>query len=66
MWVSAIDDACMPNLFGTFWNYSVEFARNFGDWDNGSEKDSLMSIEDITSCKVHKVYEVTGLPMIAS
>jgi len=66
MWVSAIDDACMRNLVGLFKNYGVQFSNNFGEWEDGSEKDALWSIEDIAAYKARAVYEVTGLPCIAS
>jgi len=67
MWVSAIDNACMMNLIGVFRNYGIQFADNFGDWEDSNESDKLIeSIEDIASYKARKVYEVTGLPCIAS
>lgn len=66
MWASAIDNACTRNLFGNFQNYGVEFACNFGDWVDGCPEDSMQSIEDIASYKARKVFEVTGLPTIAS
>ena len=66
MWASAIDNACVPNLFGSFRNLGVEFADNFGDWEHGCDMDAFQSIEDIASYKARKVYEVTGLPTIAS
>ena len=66
MWASAIDNACIPNLFGSFRNLGVEFADNFGDWENGCDDDAFQSIEDIASYKARKVFEVTGLPTIAS
>ena len=67
MWVSAIDNACFENLVGTFRNYGVQFADNFGDWEDGCVEDSIdFSIEDIASFKARQVYEVTGLPCIAS
>lgn len=66
MWVSAIDNACQKNLKGVFRNYGVEFADNFGDFEDGSVEDGHRSIEDIASFKARKVFEVTGLPCIAS
>mmetsp|Transcript_3887 Transcript_3887/g.7472 ORF Transcript_3887/g.7472 Transcript_3887/m.7472 type:complete len:785 (-) Transcript_3887:63-2417(-) len=66
MWVSAIDDACFRNLVGSFRNYGVEFACNFGEWEDGCDNDAFQSIEDLASYKARKVYEVTGLPAIAS
>ena len=66
MWVAAIDDPCTQNLYGIFGNYGIQFADNFGDWEDGSEEDSLRSIEDIASYKARKVFQITGLPCIAS
>jgi Adenine/guanine phosphoribosyltransferases and related PRPP-binding proteins len=66
MWCAAIDDACFQNLAGSFRNYGVEFACNFGEWEDGCDADAFQSIEDIASYKARKVYEVTGLPTIAS
>jgi len=66
MWASAIDNACMANLSGAFRNFGVEFACNFGDWQNGCDEDGFRSIEDIASYKARMVYEITGLPTIAS
>jgi len=66
LWVSAIDYACFKNLKGTFRNYGIEFADNFGDWQDGNVDDGFFSVEDVASYKARKVYEVTGLPCIAS
>jgi xanthine phosphoribosyltransferase len=66
LWASAIDSVCFKNLLGTFRNYGIEFADNFGDWKDGSIQDGLYSIEDVASFKARKVFEVTGLPCIAS
>jgi hypothetical protein len=68
MWVSAIDTPCVRNLYGIFSNYGVQFADNFDDWDEGSgeEGDGFRSIEDVASYKARRVYDVTGLPCIAS
>jgi xanthine phosphoribosyltransferase len=66
MWVSAIDNVCFKNLVGTFRNYGIQFADNFGDWQDGCIQDGLASIEDIASYKARQVYAVTGLPCIAS
>lgn len=67
MWVSAIENACMNNLMGTFRNYGVQFADNFGDWEDGRIEDGIeFSIEDVASYKARQVYEVTGLPCVAS
>lgn len=67
LWVSAIDNVCFKNLVGTFRNYGIQFADNFGDFRDGCMEDSVnFSIEDIASFKARKVFEVTGLPCIAS
>jgi hypothetical protein len=67
MWVSAVDNACFNNLMGSFRNYGVQFADNFGDWENDRVEDSIdYSIEDIASYKARQVFEITGLPCIAS
>lgn len=67
VWVSAIDNACFDNLMGTFRNYGIQFADNFGDWEDGCVEDGVdYSVEDIASFKARQVYEVTGLPCIAS
>ncbi|KAL7566168.1 hypothetical protein ACA910_011243 [Epithemia clementina (nom. ined.)] len=66
MWVSAIDNVCFKNLVGLFSNYGVQFADNFGDWQDGSMEDSMATIEDIALFKARQVYNVTGRPCIAS
>jgi len=66
MWVSAIDNPCYKNLVGVFHNYGIQFADNFGDWVDGCEDDKFRSIEDVASYKARLVYNVTGLPCIAS
>lgn len=68
MWVSAIDTPCVKNLYGIFSNYGVQFADNFDDWDEGTgeDGDGFRSIEDIASYKARRLYEVTGLPCVAS
>lgn len=66
MWVAAIDEPCIRNLGGIFSNYGIQFCDNFGDWEDGTEEDSFRSIEDIASYKARKVFQVTGLPCIAS
>jgi len=66
MWVSAIDSPCLNNLVGVFRDYGVQFADNFDDWEDQSSEDGQWSIEDVASYKARKVYEVTGLPCIAS
>jgi xanthine phosphoribosyltransferase len=65
MWVSAIDNACVNNLVGVFRDYGVQFALNFGEWNDQSPADAYRSIEDVAAYKARKVYEVTGLPCIA-
>jgi xanthine phosphoribosyltransferase len=66
LWVAAIDNVCFKNLVGIFRNYGIQFADNFGDWQDGCIEDGLSSIEDIASFKARQVYKVTGLPCIAS
>jgi len=66
MWVSAIDNSCIKNLRGSLGNYGVEFADNFGDWVDGCAEDAFKSIEQVASYKARQVWEVTGLPCIAS
>ena len=66
LWVSAVDNACFKNLVGTFRNYGVQFADNFGDFQDGCLEDGFASVEDVASFKARKVFEVTGLPCIAS
>jgi hypothetical protein len=67
MWVSAIDNASFKSLIGNFRNYGVQFADNFGDWDDGCAEDALhFSIEDLAAYKARKVFQATGLPCIAS
>lgn len=66
LWVSAIDSACYKNLMGSYLNYGVEFADNFGDFQDGRAEDGLYTIEDVAAYKARKVYETTGLPCIAS
>jgi xanthine phosphoribosyltransferase len=66
LWVAAIDNVCFKNLVGIFRNYGIQFADNFGDWQDNCVEDGLSSIEDIASYKARQVYKVTGLPCIAS
>lgn len=61
----------LPLLFisivqGNLRNYGIQFLDNFGDWQDGSLDDGFKSIEEIASFKARKVFEVTGLPCIAS
>ena len=65
-WVSAIDTPCLHNLHGVFRNYGIQFLENFDDWEDVTEEDRTRSIDDIASYKARKVFEVTGLPCIAS
>lgn len=66
MWVAAIEDNFMQNLVGQFRSFGVQFADNFDGWEDQSPADAYRSIEDIAAYKARKVYEVTGLPCIAS
>jgi hypothetical protein len=66
MWVSAIDNVCFKSLVGNFRNYGIQFADNFGDWQDGCPEDGLYTIEDVASYKARLVYQTTGLPCIAS
>jgi len=66
MWVSAIDNVCFKNLMGTFRNYGIQFADNFGDFMDGRPEDGFYTIEEVASAKARRVFEVTGLPCIAS
>jgi hypothetical protein len=66
MWVAAIDPACFKNLRGVFRDYGVQFADNFGDYTDTTVADGLSNIEDIASFKARQVYNITGLPCIAS
>eukprot|EP00546_Thalassionema_frauenfeldii_P005641 CAMPEP_0178925802 /NCGR_PEP_ID=MMETSP0786-20121207/18136_1 /TAXON_ID=186022 /ORGANISM="Thalassionema frauenfeldii, Strain CCMP 1798" /LENGTH=651 /DNA_ID=CAMNT_0020600767 /DNA_START=224 /DNA_END=2179 /DNA_ORIENTATION=+ len=66
MWVCAVDNACLKNLAGVFRNYGVEFADNFGDFENTSPEDERFAIEDLASFKARQVFNVTGLPVITS
>lgn len=66
LWVAAIDYACFKSLVGNIRNYGIEFADNFGDFYDEVAEDGLYSIEDMASFKARKVYEVTGLPCVAS
>jgi xanthine phosphoribosyltransferase len=66
MWISAIDNVCFKSLVGNIRNYGIQFADNFGDFEDGCAQDGLFSIEDVASYKARKVYELTGLPCIAS
>ena len=66
LWVSAIDNVCFNNLVGALRNYGVQFADNFGDFKDGCMEDGFFSIEDVASYKARQVFQVTGLPCIAS
>jgi xanthine phosphoribosyltransferase len=66
MWVAAVDNVCFKNLVGTYRNYGIQFADNFGDWRDGCLADGLATIEDVASYKARQVYAVTGLPCIAT
>jgi hypothetical protein len=45
MWVAAIDNVCFKSLVGNFRNYGIEFADNFGDFQDACAEDGLFSIE---------------------
>lgn len=47
-------------------NSGIQFADNFQIWEDQSPSDKERSIEDIAAYKARRVYEVTGLPCIAS
>ena len=67
LWVAAVDNVSYMPLIGNLRDYGVEFADNFGDFEDQCADDSLSySIEDLAAWKARKVYEVTGLPTIAS
>jgi len=66
MWVCAIDNACYKNLAGVFCNYGIQFADNFGDYVNMAPDDEKFSIDDLACYKARQIYDVTGLPVIAS
>jgi inosine/xanthosine triphosphate pyrophosphatase family protein len=66
LWVAAIDSACFKSLIGIHRDYGVEFADNFGDFQDGRPEDGLYTIEDMAAYKARKVYEATGLPCIAA
>mmetsp|Transcript_17687 Transcript_17687/g.27293 ORF Transcript_17687/g.27293 Transcript_17687/m.27293 type:complete len:716 (+) Transcript_17687:204-2351(+) len=72
MWVSAIDNACFKNLMGMFRNYGIQFADNFGDFQDDvsggatANENQFATIEDMASYKARQVFDVTGLPCIAS
>lgn len=66
VWVSAMDNVCFKSLVGNFRNYGVQFADNFGDWQDGCAEDGLLSIQDMAAYKARHVYQVTGLPCIAA
>lgn len=66
LWVAALDNQVFRNIVGLLRDYGVEFADNFGDFESTRPEDLLYSIADIASMKARKVYEVTGLPCVAS
>lgn len=67
LWVAAIDNVSYLPLIGNLRDYGVEFADNFGDFEDRSANDGLnYSIEDMAAWKARQVYEITGLPTIAS
>jgi len=66
LWVAAVDNASYQPLLGSLRDYGVEFADNFGDFVDQNAHDGLVTIEDMASWKARQVYNVTGLPTIAS
>uniref|UniRef100_A0A7S4A8T8 Phosphoribosyltransferase domain-containing protein n=1 Tax=Pseudo-nitzschia australis TaxID=44445 RepID=A0A7S4A8T8_9STRA len=67
LWVAAVDNVSYMPLIGNLRDYGVEFADNFGDFEDQSANDALLhSIEDMAAWKARQVYKVTGLPTIAS
>ena len=66
MWASAVDNLSFNNLKGTFRPYGVQFADNFGDWEEEEYTNDDFTIEEIASYKARQVYKVTGLPSVAS
>lgn len=67
MWIAAIDNVCFKSLVGGFRDYGVQFADNFGDWENTCIEDlAAYTIEDVASYKAREVFKATGLPCIAS
>ena len=67
LWVAAVDNVSYLPLIGNLRDYGVEFADNFGDFEDQSANDGLhYSIEDMAAWKARQVYKVTGLPTIAS
>lgn len=66
LWVAAVDNASFQALVGSFRDYGVEFADNFGDFFDHSAYDGLYSVEDMAAWKARQVHRVTGLPVIAS
>jgi xanthine phosphoribosyltransferase len=65
-WVTAVDNVFSMPFKGNLREYGVEFADNFGDFVDQSAYDGLFSVEDMAAWKARQVYEVTGLPVIAS
>lgn len=66
LWVAAVDNVSYMPLKGNLRDYGVEFADNFGDFEDQSATDALHTIEDMAAWKARQVYKVTGLPTIAS
>ena len=66
LWVAAVDNVSYQPLIGNLRDYGVEFADNFGDFEDHSANDGLHTIEDMASWKARQVYAATGLPTIAS
>ena len=67
LWVAAVDNVSYLPLIGNLRDYGIEFADNFGDFEDHSANDGLhYTIEEMAAWKARKVYEATGLPTIAS
>jgi len=67
LWVAAVDNVSYMPLVGNLRDYGVEFADNFGDFEDQSANDALLhTIEDMAAWKARQVYKATGLPTIAS
>jgi len=66
LWVAAVDNVSYMPLVGNLRDYGVEFADNFGDFVDRSAHDALTTIEDKAAWKARQVFNVTGLPTIAS
>mmetsp|Transcript_51096 Transcript_51096/g.123337 ORF Transcript_51096/g.123337 Transcript_51096/m.123337 type:complete len:975 (-) Transcript_51096:1262-4186(-) len=66
LWVAAVDNVSFKPLVGNFRDYGVEFADNFGDFQDNSAYDGLYQVDEMARLKARMVHEVTGLPVVAS